>query len=63
MKKLEPGTKILIEVTVLNRAMDNSPDDECGYIVETNQGAVYVEPSEIHTPEIKKDRKKLKILK
>ena len=58
MKKLKPGTKILIEVTVLNRAMDDSPDDECGYIVETNRGVVYVEPSEIYTRKIKKDRRK-----
>lgn len=57
MKKLEPGAKILIEVTVLNRVMADSPDDECGYIVETNRGAVYVEPSEIYTPKIKKGRK------
>jgi len=48
--RIKEGTKVLIEATILDDALDDRPKEKCGYLVATSRGKVYVEPYEIYFP-------------
>ena len=47
MIELEQGTEVLIRVKIIRRLVDNRLPDQCGYIVATSRGQVFVEPEDI----------------